>query len=153
MSVLARYKKPGGFRQLLRLIETSQPIKQNKLIDAIAKENPQWAEMVQAKKITVEMVLSWSDDNLVIIFENMNIKHCCLLMKSIDASYHKRFSTLFRAPKYREINEQIALIEEIKPHELMAAQFHMLETVRFLEDEHILYLSLIDPKLDLSDAA
>ncbi len=153
MSILARYKKPGGFRQLIRLIETSQPVKQDKLIEVVANEDPRWADLIREKKITVEMVLSWNDEFLVTIFEAMNTQHCAVVLKNIDNSYHKKFINIFKPEKYREINELVLNGDDPTGPQIMGAHFHLLETVRFLDEERKIILSQIDPKLDISDAA
>lgn len=152
MSILARYKKPGGFKQLLQLIETSQPMKQEKLLEVVEKEDPSWAQKIREKKISPEMVLEWEHDHLSLIFENMISQHCSNIFKSMGEEKIKEFSTLLRADKYRELKQLVDDSSEPSPSQLAAAYSNMLETVRYLDEEKIIDLRYIDPVLDLGEA-
>lgn len=153
MSILARYRKPGGFRQLLQLIETSQPAKQEKLLEVVEKEDPRWAEMIREKKITPEMVLSWEPDHLVVIFEHMIPRHCACLFKSLDPGKITEYSKLLKEDKYRDLKALIEDETEPSESEVVAAGNHLLETVRFLDEEKKIILRYINPILDLSEAS
>ena len=153
MSILARYRKPGGFKQLLQLIETSQPTKQEKLLEVVEKEDPQWAQMIREKKITPEMVLGWKNDHLVIIFEHMMTRHCACLFKMLGEEKLKEFRDLFRGDKYRDIKNIFDDSADPLDTEVVAANNHLLETVRFLDEEKKINLRYINPLLDLSEAS
>ncbi len=153
MSVLARYRKPGGFKQLLQLIETSQPLKQEKLLEVVEKEDPAWADLIRQKKITPDMVLSWKADDLVVIFENMMPRHCACLCKSLDEDRFKEIAALFSPEKYRDVKTIVGDSSHPTEGELVAAHNHLLETVRFLDEEKKINLRYINPMLDLSEAA
>ena len=156
MSILARYRKPGGFIQLLKLIETSQPVKQAKLLEVVEQEDPGMADLLRQKKITPEMALAWDPGHLVVVFENMVPGHLVCLFQHMGRESLKDYSTLFRPEKYREIKQ---LLDEKEENEVpsdgavIAAKTHMLETIRFLDQEKKLRLNQIDPELDVSDAA
>ena len=153
MSILARYKKPGGFKLLLQLIETSQPAKQAKLLEAINNEDPQWAQLILKKKINSEMVLSWNPDHLATIFENMIPRHCATLLKNWGDAKINEFSQLIQIDKFRMIRDLVENMETPKDFEIVGAQNHLLETVRYLDEEKILAIRYIDPALDLDEAA
>ena len=153
MSVLARYRKPGGFKQLLQLIETSQPLKQEKLLEVVEKEDPTWADRIRAKKITPEMVLSWNNDALVTIFENMNPRHCACIFKQLGRDKFKEFANFFETEKYRDLKNLIDEEGEASAGEILSANNHLLETVRYLDEEKKINLRHIDPLLDLSEAS
>ncbi len=153
MSILARYRKPGGFKQLLQLIETSQPQKQEKLLEVVEKEDPDWANLIRAKKISPEMVLEWEKDHLSLIFENMVSQHCSNIFKTLGIEAFKEYSTLIGPDKYRELKQMLEDSSEPSPAQLASAYTHMLETVRFLDEEKIIDLRYINPILDLSEAS
>ncbi len=153
MSILARYRKPGGFKQLLQLIETSQPVKQAKLLEVVAKEDPKWADLIKAKRINPEMVLSWKPEELAVIFEHMNPRHCACVFKNMGPDSIKSYATLFTGEKYRDLKSIVDEIDSPKESEVIAAHNNMLETVRYLDEEKKIDLRFIDPKLDLGDAA
>ena len=64
MAMLDRYKKKGGFVQLLQLIETSPKAKQEQFLSLIASESPAWEEALRKKTITAEKILSWAPEVL-----------------------------------------------------------------------------------------
>lgn len=61
MSMLTRYKRPGGFVQLLKLIEGFSSQKRDKFLEMIEQESPAWAEALKSKVLTMEKFLGWSD--------------------------------------------------------------------------------------------
>ncbi len=153
MSVLARYRKPGGFKQLLQLIETSQPLKQEKLLEVVEKEDPRWAEMIREKKITPEMVLSWKPDHLVVIFEHMMPRHCACIFKNWGSEKIIEYANYFKEEQYRDLKMMIDDSSDPSDSETVAAHNHLLETVRYLDDEKKIDLRYINPILDLSEAS
>lgn len=58
--MLDRYRKSGGFVQLVNLIETCGKEKQEKLLATIRTEDPAWEEMIRSKLLSVQRVLSWN---------------------------------------------------------------------------------------------
>ncbi|RYZ83809.1 MAG: hypothetical protein EOP04_19245 [Proteobacteria bacterium] len=60
--MLDRYKKKGGFSQLLNLIETSGGRKQEQFLGLIAQENPAWERELKSKILTVDRIFSWPED-------------------------------------------------------------------------------------------
>lgn len=58
--MLDRYRKSGGFVQLVNLIETCGKEKQEKLLLTIRAEDPAWEEKIRAKLLSVQRVLSWN---------------------------------------------------------------------------------------------
>ena len=68
MSMIARYKRPGGFLQLVRLVETTHDKKKAQFLKIIEKEDPRWALAVRDKIITAEKLLSWPPEALREIF-------------------------------------------------------------------------------------
>lgn len=59
MGMLDRYKKKGGFVQLLQLIETSPSKKQEQFLGLIAEESPAWEDTLRKKILTIDKVYSW----------------------------------------------------------------------------------------------
>lgn len=152
MSVLTRYRKPGGFVQLLKLIETSQPVKQAKLLEVVEKEDPIWANKIREKKLSPEMVLSWPPEHLITILEHMSTRHCACLLKSLGTEHSKQYISFFKGETYRDVKNLVDDNSEPPAGEIVAAQNNLLETVRFLDEEKKINLRFINPNLDLSEA-
>lgn len=64
MSMLTRYKRSGGFVQLLQLIETCDNKKQEKLLENIKNEDPKWEEAIREKCLSIKKIFSWDADTL-----------------------------------------------------------------------------------------
>jgi hypothetical protein len=62
MGMLDRYKKKGGFIQLLNLIETSGGRKQEQFLGLIAQESPAWEQELKKKMLNVDRIFSWPND-------------------------------------------------------------------------------------------
>ncbi len=151
-SILSRYRKPGGFRQLLLLIETSVPAKQETLLKAVEKEDPSWAQLLRDKKITAEMVLSWDVEHLSTITIHMNQRHLATLCKKMDPQIFDQLKQMMDIKKYRELEEIMDNMDEPLGPEYLGACNNLLETVRQLDEDKVIILRFIDPKLDLSEA-
>lgn len=57
--MLDRYKKKGGFIQLLNLIETSGKQKQEQFLGLIGQENKAWEEGIRKRMLSMDRILNW----------------------------------------------------------------------------------------------
>lgn len=64
MAMLLRYKKTGGFIQLLKLIETCGPKKKEQLIKMVDSEDPRWSKALKEKMLTIDKIFSWNESTL-----------------------------------------------------------------------------------------
>lgn len=71
MGMLDRYKKKGGFVQLLNLIETSGKQKQEQFLSLIGQESPVWEEAIRQKSLSLDKILSWDSSYLREIFSRL----------------------------------------------------------------------------------
>lgn len=65
MGMLDRYRKPGGFAQLLNLLETSTAAKQEKFLALIFEESPAWAEEAKKRMLNFDNILTWPVQDLM----------------------------------------------------------------------------------------
>ena len=65
MSMIDRYKKKGGFVQLVILIETTGPDKREKFLKMIADENPTWEAAIKNKMLTMDRISNWNQTFLM----------------------------------------------------------------------------------------
>lgn len=148
MSTLARFRKPNGLIQLIRLIETSEPDKRKKLLELVAKEDPGWAHMVQSKALSLERILSWPDDTLYQIFGKVPAPLLASLTQEISETEVMRFKSLLSASVRREV-EELASQKRASTQERWVACIKVFQCVRELQDEGSLRLASIDPGLDI----
>lgn len=73
MGMLDRYKKKGGFTQLLQLIETSGKAKQEQFLAIVAQESPAWETEIRKKTLTLDKVMTWNPTYLSEIFSRIQI--------------------------------------------------------------------------------
>lgn len=62
MSLLERYKKPGGFNQLLTLLETCGPAKKEKFLKMISEESLDWFNALKTRILSLEIILNWPQE-------------------------------------------------------------------------------------------
>jgi len=63
--MIDRYKKKGGFVQLVILIETTGPDKREKFLKMIADENPTWEAAIKNKMLTMDRISNWNQTFLM----------------------------------------------------------------------------------------
>ena len=64
MSMIDRYRKKGGFVQLLNLIETMGKDKQEKFLKMIGDESPNWSVEIRKRLLSIDKILSWNPSYL-----------------------------------------------------------------------------------------
>lgn len=155
MSMLNRFRKPGGFQQLLTLIETCDLQKKQNLLQLIGSEDPGWAYLVKLKSIDFDRILSWPQDVLMEITPHLPDKilvtalHIAQISdkKTHQSSADKWLSSL-PALKSKEIIS-LAEMTPINPIEHHSAKIKIIQTVRELESKGILRFSQFDPQLEV----
>ncbi|MCB0349114.1 MAG: hypothetical protein KDD37_09765, partial [Bdellovibrionales bacterium] len=111
MSAIARYKKKGGFTQLLELIETSGVSKQEKFLSLIEAESPAWARAIREKMLSVDKIFAASDEVIKEIFTDL--KELTIATASFGFGPEKldKIMKNMGHTKQRKIQEQINLIK------------------------------------------
>jgi len=134
MSMLARFRKPGGVQQLVTLLECCLSKKRETLLNTIMAEDKEFASMVKAKILTAERIFKW--DPLIVCEATTKLSQRTLAMalkglppECIAISMHT-----MRDLKKREV---MNLLEILKPTEIEieSAQIKLVEAVRTLEKE------------------
>ncbi|PIT99919.1 MAG: hypothetical protein COT74_07300 [Bdellovibrionales bacterium CG10_big_fil_rev_8_21_14_0_10_45_34] len=150
MSLLARFRKPGGFQQLLNVVETCAPPKQESLLKSIENEDPVTANLVRIKMLSVEKIVAWSSDPLFEVANRMPEKLLATFLKNKDEAIFKKFTQHLPHLRVKALQEVMALTDPT-PGELFTADMKLIETVRLLEKESVLNLKYISPELDTND--
>ena len=150
MSAIARFKKKGGFLQLLKLVETSGIKKQEKFLHLIEDESPLWAQTVKDKMLTFEKVLAAEDEILIKIFTK--IKDLTLAAASFAMTEKQKIQILNLLPSLtqRRINDQLDMIQPGES-EITTAVVQILAEIRQMIENDKKLLEAIDPKLKIED--
>lgn len=146
MAMLDRYKKKGGFNQLLQLIETSGKTKQDQFLALIAQESPVWEETLKKKWITLEKVLSWSPVYLSEIFSRIQI---LTLASAFHGFPEEKLTIILNAITSTDQRKFQMTLQEINPNpaEKATSQMKILSETRGLIAKGVIKLDKLDPEL------
>lgn len=155
MSTLGRFRKPGGFQQLLALIETCDPEKQKNLMHLIGTEDPGWAHLVKIKALTFERIMTWPIEILMEITPHLQDHTIVMIFrmaqnsgKAKQVDYHSKWLRSIPDIKARQI-EDMANSVRFTQQDQTTSIIKLLQTVRELESKGTLKFSLFDPTLEV----
>lgn len=89
-SSLTRYKKAGGFLQLLTLLETFGPQKREKFLEMIEQESPTWANAIREKMISIDRIFTWPDDLVSDVFSSLPPKNMAYALSGLPEAYREK---------------------------------------------------------------
>ncbi len=146
--MLDRYKKTGGFVQLITLLDTCGLQKRDKFLEIIRKEDSRWARVLEAKVIDLNRVLSWSDSALAevtCVLQEINVVAICT---ALDESQRARVIATLPHQRRRKLEE---LLENAHPTpgEVSTSINKLVEAVRKLASDGVLRFDKIDPQLHI----
>lgn len=84
MAMVDRYKKSGGFIQLIQVIETCNQKKREQFMTIITDESPEWADGLNQKCITFEKIISWKPEVILDIMASVNLLAFSTSLKSLS---------------------------------------------------------------------
>lgn len=105
MSVLDRYKKSGGFNQILSLIETCGTAKKEKFLTMILEENPHWHDALKSRILTLEKILNWPVEHLSEVTSRSMPITLAAISKSLSEEQTKKFFQGLSHSQFAKIRE------------------------------------------------
>lgn len=129
MAMLNRYKKSGGFVQLLKLIETFGPQKQEKFMAMIREEDPTWADAIMGKLLSIDRIFSWEANKISEVLARLPEKNFAVAVHGLsEDKKQKVFSQLGHSDLRRLENNLL----ETKPTEgeISASMEKIIESAR-----------------------
>ncbi|MEK2687753.1 FliG C-terminal domain-containing protein [Bdellovibrio sp. GT3] len=150
MGMLDRYKKKGGFYQLLQLLETSPTAKREQFLTLIAGENPVWEEALRKRILTIARVYSWEGQYLVEIFSRVQPT---TLAYALHGNPQEQVDTLLSCLppiSKRKITDLMAEAAPT-PAEKGTCVSKMLTEVRGFIGQGIIRLEKVDPELHIPE--
>lgn len=148
--MLDRYRKPGGFVQLLALIETCHQTKQEKLLEIIAQEDVRWSDTVRAKMLSIDRIYSWNNETLAEIFGTLQDLTVAVALSAAAPEFKTRVTGFFTNGRIRKI-EDLLTSKGPTPAEVAATHMKIVETVRKMGSDGFLRFEKIDPMLVVGD--
>jgi prefoldin subunit 5 len=146
MAMLDRYKKTGGFNQLLTLLETCGTQKQTKFLEIIRAEDPRWADALVAKMIDLKRFLTWSDAAIAEVTGAMLDLNVGAVISSLPEDQQTRLLGTLPHIKRRKVQDQLDGSKP-SPGEVATSINKLFETIRKLSQDGILRLDKVDPVL------
>ena len=150
MGMVDRYKKAGGFIQLIQVIETCNAKKREQFMKIISEENPEWAEALNQKCLSFEKILSWKAEAILEIIASVNMLSFTASLKSLDPEKLELF--LQKLSNQDRKKFELALIEaQPSPNEISASVQKVIGETRLLFVQGSLKADKIDPTLVIPD--
>ncbi|MFZ3228731.1 MAG: FliG C-terminal domain-containing protein [Pseudobdellovibrio sp.] len=146
MTMVARYKKNGGFVQLLQVMETCGPRKYEQFISIISSEDPNWAEAIKLKMLTFDKILSWNAEALLEVVAQVNTLAFSMALKSLSSDNLKLFLSKLSPQDIRKFE---LLLSDINPNanEISSCIMKVISETRVLLISGVLKIDKIDSTL------
>lgn len=149
--MIDRYRKAGGFVQLLNIVETCGPKKQAQFLTLIEQESIPWADAIRRKMLTVEKIFSWDASSVGEIVSRVQELTIGVALHGLsEEQREKAFVTLSHSQKRRIVD--IFETKSPSPMEVSTAFMKILEEVRNLAAYGHIKLDKMDPELKIEDA-
>lgn len=146
MSMLARYKKPGGFLQLLSLIESFGAQKREKFMEMINAEDPVWAQALQTKMLSIDRLFKWPEQTITEIFRVLPTKNLACVMKGISKENADKILKYLSHAEKRKLEDEMGALDP-KPDDVFASFVRVIEVTRKMIKERDIHLEKIDPDM------
>jgi hypothetical protein len=146
MSSLQRYRKSGGFIQLLSLLESFGAQKKEKFLEMIDGESPVWARALRQKLLSVDRIMAWPDQIKIEVFRQLPVKTMAFALNAIKPEQRDQMLTFFSHAEKRKIDD--LLLESVpKPEELSATLLKLVEQARKMLKDRDLHADKFDESL------
>lgn len=146
MGMLDRYKKKGGFTQLLNLIETSGGRKQEQFLGLIAQESPAWEKELKLKILTVDRIFSWPSDVMSEVLSRLQpLTLCVSLIGKPQTEIDRILSPLPPITK-KKLLDQMAELNP-NPAEKSTCEMKLISEVRAISAAGLIKFEKFDADL------
>jgi len=129
MGMIDRYKKKGGFIQLLNLIETSGGRKQEQFLGLIAQESQAWEQELKKKMLTVERIFSWPNDVMSEVLTRLQPLTLCVSLFGRPSEQIEKILTPLPPISKRKLMDQLSELNP-NPAEKATCEMKLISEVR-----------------------
>jgi hypothetical protein len=144
--MIERYRKPGGFVQLLNLLETTGKDKQEKFLKMIADESPIWETEVRKRLLTLDKVLGWNPAYLGEIFPRVQPIQLAMIAGGLPPDKLEAFLGVLNF-KERRVVEETLKEKKPNPGEVTSGVMKLFAEIRKMEAEGSLKFEKFDPDM------
>jgi hypothetical protein len=149
--MLTRYRRPGGFIQLLTLIETFGPQKREKFLEMIDLEDKAWGRAIREKSLTIERFFDWPEQAIAEVARALPVKNLACAIKGINAVNIAKIRKFMSTAELRRLDDEVSMLK-VTPDEVNATFVKIIELVRKMIKSGELRLDKIDSTLIISEA-
>ncbi len=148
--MLARYRRRGGFIQLLNLIESSPPQKRENFLALISQESKVWETEIRKRILSFERILSWNPQYLSEIFSRIQPMNLAVAFRGVPTDKSK-LALSGLSPSFLKNIELENSERQPTSSEIFTCQIKVLEEARQLIKKGILKLEKVDPELFINE--
>ncbi len=146
MGMLDRYKKKGGFVQLLNLLETSSKTKQDQFLALISQESPLWEVELKKRLLSVDKIVEWPRDTLNEIISRIQPLTLAVALRHFDQPKKEEITSVLTQSDKRKI---LNLVDETNPNpaEIATCLHKIVIETRALVQLGVIKLEKFNPDL------
>lgn len=146
MAMVDRYKKSGGFVQLIQVIETCNPKKREQFMNIITEESPIWAEALNQKSLSFDKIVNWKADVLLDVVASVNSLAMSAALKSLSPETLAMFLEKLSHQERRKFETYLAEANP-NPNEIASSVLKVVSETRLLMIQGTLKADKIDMSL------
>jgi hypothetical protein len=150
MGMLDRYKKKGGFIQLLNLIETSGGKKQEQFLGLISQESLAWEQELKKKTLNVERIFSWPSDVMSEVLSRLQPLTLCVCLFGRSPEQIEKILAPLPPISKRKLLDQMAELKP-SPAEKNTCEMKMISEVRAIAASGYIKFEKFDPDLFIEE--
>lgn len=150
MGMLDRYRKTGGFLQLVMLLETSPAAKQEKFLALIREESPAWEGELKKRLLSFERVLGWNPEHLGDIWPRLPDKVVATAVWTLPAPLKEKFMASISVALKRRLDEAFTM-NPPTDGEVLGCQLKILQEIRTMTSNGLMRMDKLDPELVIPD--
>jgi hypothetical protein len=151
MGMIDRYKKRGGFVQLVNLIETTGSEKRDKFLKMISEESPAWETAIKQKMLSIERMGTWEVPFLMEFLPQVPAKVIAFAISNQTEEKQKHFMSALSFGDRKKVEE--FLKEPTKPQggEIVSAQIKIINELRSMVAQGKVKLEKCDPEVAIPE--
>lgn len=146
MGMVDRYKKSGGFVQLLQVLETCGPKKYEQFMNIITSEDPSWAEAIESKMLNFDKILNWKPEVMLEVLANVNSLAFVTAVKGLAPDAQAKFLASLSNQEKRRFETQLVDMKPT-PMEVSSCMMKVISETRGLLTSGTLKAAKIDQNL------
>lgn len=146
MAMVDRYKKSGGFVQLIQVIETCNSKKREQFMNIINEESPIWAEALNQKSLSFDKIVNWKADVLLDVVASVNSLAMSAALKSLSTEVLAMFLEKLSHQERRKFETYLQEANP-NPNEIASSVLKIVSETRLLLIQGTLKADKIDLNL------